>query len=560
MNYDLVLKNINYLDIKSHSFVKGDIAIKDGYIKEVSQNLTGTIEKDCTNKYLVPGFIDSHIHLESSIINPVDFAKMVSQHGTTAVITDPHEITNVCGKDGVKWILEKTKNLPIEVYVMIPSCVPATPFDESAYTLDSKQVEECFDIDSQRILGLAEMMNYPGVINQDEEVLKKIKITKDKNLRVDGHAPGLTGEEFEKYLLAGIESDHECRTLKEATDKLDIAIKNNKDFYIMIREGTAAKNLEALHELLNIDKYKEWSTFATDDKHPEEIHEDGHIDHIIRKAINLGVNPIDAYITASYNAAKYFKLEELGSIEPNKKANLVLLSNLEECTIETVYKEGIELTKERISNWNTNHVPNALEEKVRNCINMKPVTKEDFYCKGIPKKVIGLVSKELITTDEGNSTDYQLDKDIIKMVVIEPHKGTMHTGICYLKGLGLTSGAIGTTVSHDSHYCIIAGTNDEDIALVANEIRKMNGGKIVVRDGKVLESLPLPIANLMTDIHPMQVIDKMKRMKELANITNKDVDPFMNLSFVSLAVIGDLRLLPGGVFDVKNWHFVKERI
>ena len=560
MNYDLVLKNINYLDIKSHSFITGDIAIKDGYIKEVSQNLTGTIEKDCTNKYLVPGFIDSHIHLESSIINPVDFAKMVSQHGTTAVITDPHEITNVCGKDGIKWIIEKTKNLPIDVYVMIPSCVPATPFDESAYTLDSKQVEECFNLDKTRILGLAEMMNYPGVINQDEEVLKKIKITKDKNLRVDGHAPGLTGEDFEKYLLAGIESDHECRTLKEATDKLDIAIKHNKDFYIMIREGTAAKNLEALHELISIEKYKEWSTFATDDKHPEEIHEDGHIDHIIRKAIKLGVNPIDAYITASYNAAKYFKLEELGSIEPNKKANLVLLSNLEECTIETVYKEGIELTKERISNWNTNHVPNALEEKVRNCINMKPVTKEDFYCKGIPKKVIGLVSKELITTDEGYSTDYQLDKDIIKMVVIEPHKGTMHTGICYLKGLGLTSGAIGTTVSHDSHYCIIAGTNDEDIALVANEIRKMNGGKIVVRDGKVLESLPLPIANLMTDIHPMQVIDKMKRMKELANITNKDVDPFMNLSFVSLAVIGDLRLLPGGVFDVKNWHFVKERI
>ena len=560
MNYDLVLKNINYLDIKSHSFIKADIAIKDGYIKEVSQHLAGTIEKNCTNKYLVPGFIDSHIHLESSIINPVDFAKMVSLHGTTAVVTDPHEIANVCGSNGIKWMIEKTKNLPIDVYVMISSCVPATPFDESAYSLDSKQVEECFDLDKQRILGLAEMMNYPGVINNDEEVLKKIKITKDKNLRVDGHAPGLTGHDFEKYLLAGIESDHECRTLKEATDKLDIALKHNQDFYIMIREGTAAKNLEALYELINIDKYKEWATFATDDKHPEEIHEDGHIDHIIRKAIKLGVNPIDAYITASYNAAKYFRLEELGSIEPNKKANLVVLSNLEECTIETVYKEGIELTKERISNWNINHVHSSLEEKVRKCINMKPVTKEDFDCKGIPKKVIGLVPKELITTDEGFATDYQLDKDIIKIVVIEPHNGTMHTGICYLKGLGLTSGAIGTTVAHDSHYCIIAGTNDEDIALVANEIRKMNGGKIVVRAGKVLESLPLPIANLMTDEHPMQVIEKMKRMKEFANITNKEVDPFMNLSFVSLAVIGSLRLLPGGVFDVNNWHFVKERI
>ena len=184
MNYDLVLKNINYLDIKSHAFIKGDIAIKDGYIKEVSENLTGTIEKNCTNKYLVPGFIDSHIHLESSIINPVDFAKMVSLHGTTAVVTDPHEIANVCGIDGIKWMVEKTKNLPIDVYLMISSCVPATPFDESAYTLNSKEIEECFNLDKTRILGLAEMMNYPGVINDDPEVLRKIKITKDKNLRV----------------------------------------------------------------------------------------------------------------------------------------------------------------------------------------------------------------------------------------------------------------------------------------------------------------------------------------------------------------------------------------
>ena len=561
MNYDLVLKNINYLDVKTHSFIKGDIAIKDGYIKKVAENLTATIEKDCTNKYLVPGFIDGHIHLESSIINPVDFSKMVAPHGTTAVVTDPHEITNVCGKDGIKWILEKTKKLPIEVYLMIPSCVPATSFDESAYTLDSEAVEECFDLDKTgRILGLAEMMNYPGVINNYPEVLKKIKITKNKNLRVDGHAPGLTGSDFEKYLLAGIESDHECSTLKEATNKLDIAIKNNKDFYIMIREGTAAKNLEGLYELINMDKYKEWTIFATDDKHPEEIHEHGHIDHIIRKAIKLGANPIDAYITASYNAAKYFKLNELGSIEPNKKANLVILSNIEECTIETVYKEGIELTKERIANWESNYVSNSLEQKVRNCINMQQVTKENFYCKGIPKKVIGLVSNELITTDEGFASDYQLDKDIIKLVVIEPHNGTMHTGICYLKGLGLKSGAIGTTVSHDSHYCIVAGTNDEDISVAVNEIGKMQGGKLVVREGKVLESLALPIANLMTDVHPMQVVEKMKKMKESANISNKEVDPFMNLSFLSLPVIGALRLLPGGVFDVTNWHFVKERL
>lgn len=556
MKYDLVLKNVKYLDVKNKEFKTSDVAIKDNKITKIGDNIDGEIVELCTGKYLVPGFIDSHIHLESSIVNPEDFAKLVASHGTTAVVTDPHEIANVCGKDGIKWMIEKTKDVPIDVYFMISSCVPASPFDESAHTLDSEAVEECFGFDNTgRILGLAEMMNYPGVINKDEEVLKKIKITKDKGLIVDGHAPGLLGNDFKKYISAGIESDHECRTLNEAQEKLDIAKFLNKKFYIMIRQGTAAKNLEALYPLINNSEYKDYITFATDDKHPEEIYEDGHIDAIIRKAIKLGANPIDTYITASYNAAKYFNLKDIGSIEVGKKANLVLLNDIETCSIEKVYKEVKVLTEEIINKWSTNKLPEELERKVRNCINMEEVTEKNFYCKGIPKRIIGLVPGELITTDEGLATDYDLENDIIKIVVIEPHKGTMHTGICYLKGLGLTKGAIGTTVAHDSHYCIIAGTNDKDIALVANEIRKMQGGKIVVRDGKVLASLPLPIANLMTDEQPMKVIELMKKMKESSSIKNKNIDPFMNLSFVSLAVIGDVRLLPSGVFNNKEWKF-----
>ena len=558
MKYDLVLKDITYLDVVEKRLKKADIAIKDNLIAKIGDNLSGKNVKLCTDKYLVPGFIDSHIHLESSIVSPPDFAKLVALHGTTAVITDPHEIANVCGIDGIRWIIEKTNNLPIDVYIMIPSCVPASPFDESAYILDSKSIKECYNLNTNgKILGLAEMMNYPGVINNDKEVYEKIKITKEKNLIIDGHAPGVIGKEFEKYISAGIESDHECRTLFEAKEKLDIANKMNKRFYIMIRQGTAAKNLEALYELINIPEYKEYTTFATDDKHPEEIYEDGHIDSIIRKAIKLGASPIDTYITASYNAAKYFKLNDIGIIEEGKKANLVILSNLENCTIESVYKEGKLLTENIINNWPIPQVSKELDSKVRNSIKMSPVTKENFYCKGIPKKIIGLVPGELITTDEGSSTDYNIDKDIIKIVVIEPHKGTMHTGICYLKGLGLKSGAIGTTVAHDSHYCIIAGTNDEDIALVANEIRKMQGGKIVVRDGKILGSLPLPIANLMTEENPLKVVEIMNRMKKCINIENSNIDPFMNLSFVSLAVIGDIRLLPGGVFNNKKWCFEK---
>lgn len=557
MKFNLVLKNVQYLDVKERQFKKGDVAISNGKIANIGINLSGEFEKDCSNKFLVPGFIDGHIHLESSVISPEDFAKIVSTHGTTAVITDPHEIANVCGIDGIKWMMQKTKNLTIDVFFMVSSCVPATPFDESAYTLDSKGVEECFNMDNTgRILGLAEVMNYPGVINNDSEVLAKIKLAKERGKRVDGHAPGLTGNDLEKYIKAGIESDHECSTLEEAIEKLEVAKKLNQEFYIMIRQGTAAKNLEALFELINMDNYKDVVMFVTDDKHPEELYQEGHIDSIIRKAIKLGVSPEDAYVTASYNAAKYFRLANIGSIEVGKNADLVLLSDEKNCVIEEVYKNGELIDEEKINNWPSNNVDNVLDKKVRNSVNMNEVSSKDFECKGIKKKIIGLVPNQITTVDAGEIDDYDVKNDIIKMVVIESHKGTMHTGIAYLKGLGLKEGAIGTTVAHDSHYAIIAGTNDEDIALVANEIRKMKGGKIVVKNGEVVESLPLPIANLMTDEPYFEVVEKMRNLKSVVDLSNKDVDPFMNLSFVSLAVIGDIRLLPGGVFDVKGWKFI----
>lgn len=558
MKFDLVFKDVQYLDVKERKFKRSDIAISNGKIARIDNNLSGNTEKDCFNKFLVPGFIDGHIHLESSVISPEDFAKIVAPHGTTAVITDPHEIANVCGANGIKWMMQKTKKLPVDVFFMISSCVPATPFDESAYILDSKNIEECFNIDKERILGLAEVMNYPGVINGDSEVLAKIKLAKERGKHIDGHAPGLTGTDLEKYIKAGIESDHECSTLEEAIEKLEIAKKLNQEFYIMIRQGTAAKNLEALFELINIEKYKDFVMFVTDDKHPEELYQEGHIDSIIRKAIELGIAPVDAYTTASYNAAKYFRLTDRGSIEIGKNADLVLLSDEKKCAIDEVYKNGELLDSEKINNWSMNNVDKNLDEKVRNSINMREVSYKDFECKGIKKKIIGLVPKQITTVDAGETDDYDLENDIIKIVVIESHKGTMHTGIAYLKGLGLKEGALGTTVAHDSHYAIIAGTNDDDIALVANEIRKMKGGKIVVKNGKVESSLPLPIANLMTDDSCINVIKKMEELKNVANISNKDVDPFMNLSFVSLAVIGDIRLLPRGVFDVNKWCFIED--
>lgn len=552
---DLVLRNAKYLDADKREFVEGDIAIKDGKIIGINGNFSGKEEKDLTGKYITPGFIDGHIHLESSIISPEDFAKIASIHGTSAVIADPHEIANVCGIDGIKYMLQKTKNLPISVYFMIPSCVPATEFDESFANLDSEATKKCFDLDPDRILGLAEMMNFPGVILNNPEVLAKIKTAKKLGKRVDGHAPGLTGEDLKKYISAGIESDHECSRIEEAIERLNVAKELNQEFYIMVRQGTGAKNLKALVELINMPEYRDWCMFVTDDKHPEELRNEGHIDSIIRKAISLGVKPEDAYITATKGAAEYFRLEHLGKIEVGKQADLAVLDDIKSVEINSVYKNGEEMTSERLKEWTKNEVEEGLEERVRNSINMREVTAEDISCKGQAKQVIGLVPGEIITTDAGVAKDYDLENDIIKAVVIESHKGTMHMGTAYLKGMGLKKGAVGTTVAHDSHYMILAGTNDEDIAKAANEIAKMQGGKIYVENGEVKASLALPIAGIMTDEAPNTVIKKMEALKENAQV-KEGIDPYMNLSFVSLAVIGDVRLLPGGPVNVKKWRMI----
>ena len=557
MKCDLVFKNCKYLDVRNRKFVEGNILINNGKIIGVNKEYVCDNVIDLNGKCVVPGFIDGHIHLESSIISPFNFSKIASLHGTTAVITDPHEIANVCGIDGLKYMLKKTEDLPIAVYFMVPSCVPATEFDESAYTLDSNDVLECFKLDNDRILGLAEMMNYPGVIYDNPEVLKKINDTHKLGKRVDGHAPGLRGEDLKKYISAGIESDHECSTIDEAKEKIDVARRLNKEFYIMIRQGTAAKNLEALVGLINDSNYNDNVMFVTDDKHPEELKHEGHIDSIIRKAIKLGVRPEDAYVTATYNASKYFNLDNFGKIEEGCNADLVILDDIDLVNINSVYKNGKLIDEEYISNLFENEIDIELEEKVTNSIHMREVTLDDIKCDGINKQIIGLVPGELITTNEGITNNYDLDNDIIKAVVIEPHKKTMHTGIAYIKGMGLKKGAVGTTVAHDSHCMILAGTNDLDIVKAANAIAKTQGGKVYVEDGEVIEILPLPIANLMTNEEPEVVIEKMKKLKDLAKV-NDGVDVYMNLSFVSLPVIGDVRLLPSGAFDVKNWKIITQ--
>ena len=556
---DLILKGGKYLNVRERKFVKADIAIKNGKFIAIEENLKVEAKevKDITGKFITPGFIDGHIHLESSVISPEDFAKIASIHGTTSIVTDPHEIANVRGIDGIKYMLQKTKKLPISVYFMVSSCVPATDFDESYASLDSKDTAKCFELDEERILGLAEMMNYPGVIYKDEEVLAKINEAKKRGKRVDGHAPKLTGKDLETYIGAGIESDHECSTIEEAKEKIDVAKKLGQDFYVMIRQGTAARNADALAELIDMPEYRDHLMLCTDDKHPEELKNEGHIDSIIRKLISLGIKPEDAYCIATYNPARYFGLNKEGRIEEGSLADFVVLGDIENVQIQSVYKNGEEMTSNKLATWPKNEVEPKLEETVKNSINMREVTLADIATNKKPKQVIGLIPGQIITTDEGVATDYNLNKDIIKVVVIESHKGTMHTGIAYLKGMGLKNGAIGTTVAHDSHYMILAGTNDQDIVKAANKLASMQGGKIYVEDGEVRAKLELPIAGLMTEENPQKVIKELQQLKELIKV-KEGIDPFMNLSFVSLPVIGDIRLLPGGAFDSRKWGFITE--
>lgn len=554
---DLVLKNGKYLDVIERDFIYGDIAVKDGLIVGIGKDFKGKVERDIKGKIVVPGFIDGHIHLESSVISPQHFAKIAAMHGTTAVVADPHEIGNILGEDAIYYMLQATKDLPIDVDFMIPSCVPATPFDESSGILDSKIISKIFNLQENRIIGLGEMMDFPGVIAKDPEVFKKIQLALNKKMRVDGHAPELKGESLEKYIEAGISSDHECSNLKEAIEKLEVAKKLNKDFVIMIREGTAAKNLEALVGLFDFEEYLDKLMFVTDDKHPEELKRYGHIDYIVKKAIRLGVNPISAYIATSKNAAQYFGLKDIGEIKEGKKANIVILDDINNVSIDSVYKEGEELTTEKLLNWENPQIDLKLDKKARHTIKMRKMEVEDINNDKAPKQVIKLIPGQIITEDGGATNDYNLEKDIIKVVVIESHKGTMHMSIAFLKGMGLKKGAVGTTVAHDSHYLIVAGTNDNDIVTAINAIISMQGGKVYVENGKVEVSLALPIAGLMTDENPNIVIQKMEELKEKAKV-NEGIDAFMNLSFVSLGVIGDIRLLPGGAFDVNKWRFISE--
>lgn len=542
---DLVLKNAKYLNVFSNEFLCGDIAVANGLIAGVGK-YDGKTEIDVSGKLVLPGFIDAHIHLESSMVTPAEFAKAVVAHGTTTVITDPHEITNVMGIDGVEYMIQASQNLPIDVHFMMPSCVPATEIDESGAELDCKDIDLYLD-NNKKVLGLAEMMNYVGVINGDKNVLSKIVTSQAHHKKIDGHAPELSGNDLNAYIAAGVYSDHECSTFENALEKL------RKGQFIMIREGTAAHNLKALMPLLT-QQYYSRCMFATDDKHPSDLLYGGHIDYIVKQALKNGADPIVALKTATHHAARYFLLNNKGAIASGYLADIVVVDNLEDFNVETVFKRGKLVFDGEVKDFSAPTVDEKLAEKCFDTFHLDSVTPSSFKVDG-KLGLIGLVGGELLTRNLGTADKIDVENDILKIACIERHKGTNHIGVGYVKGYSLKSGAVATSVAHDSHNIITVGCNDDDIAVAVNAIKDSKGGIAVVENGKIKALLELPIAGLMSDEPLTTVNEKLENAKlsayELG--ADKSIDPFMTLSFLSLPVIPSLRITTKGVFDAENW-------
>ena len=545
---DLVLKNATFVNVFSNELSTMDIAVAEGLIVGMG-SYQGRSEVDCAGKIVLPGFLDAHIHLESSLVSPTEFVKAVLPHGTTTVVTDPHEIANVMGTDGIEYMLQATENLPVDVRFMLPSCVPATPLDESGAILDYRAIDSFYD--HPRVQGLAEMMNFVGAINGDEQTVEKIVAAQAHHKKIDGHAPDLQGNDLNAYIAAGVYSDHECHDVQDAVAKLE------RGQFIMIREGTAARNLEALMPLLT-GKYADRCMFCTDDKHPNDLLEKGHIDYIVKKAISLGADPITAVKVACHNAARYFLLNNRGGISPGYLADFVIIDNFQDFNIEQVYKKGVLMVEHgKIQEFPSPEIEPYLVERAHKTFHVAALTAEDFAEKR-PRGIIGMVDGEITTVDAGYSDRIDVEYDVLKIAVVERHKNTHHIGIGYIQGYGLKSGAVATSISHDSHNIIVVGTSEADMAAAVNRVVELNGGIVVWDGGQPIAEVPLAIAGIMSDEPLVTVNEKLETAKDAAHKlgVNPGIDPFMTLSFMALPVIPSLRITTRGVFDVTTQSYV----
>lgn len=562
---ELVLKNAQIVNVFTQSVETGDIAIEGGYIVGIG-NYEGITEKDLGGAYVCPGFLDGHIHIESSMTSPGEFERAVVPHGTIAVITDPHEIANVAGTAGIRFMMQSAQKLDLDVYFMLPSCVPATDLDESGAELLARDLEPFYA--DEKVLGLAEMMNAFGVTHGDKGCFEKLVQARSLKKAIDGHAPALSGKELNAYVTAGIRSDHECLDFEEAKEKFA------RGQWIMIRQGTAAKNLKALMGMFE-DPYYQRCLLVTDDKHPGDLIRIGHIDAIIREAVSMGADPIRAIRMGTLNAAAYFGLHDMGAVAPGYKADLAVFDDLRTLNVKQVYKGGKLVAengkmlhqKEKNTDWST-----EIKERVFHSFHRVPITVEELQLKettGTHQRVIDMVAHELITKERieewkelpGVAPGVDISRDIVKLAAIERHKNTGHVGLGFLGKYGLKKGAVATSIGHDSHNLVIAGVTDEDMVLAGNRVIENGGGLAIALEGKVLADLPLPIGGLMAD-EPVEVVDeKLEHMKKLSVELgiSEDIDAFMTLAFISLPVIPKLRLNTYGVVDVEKHQVVEAR-
>ena len=575
----LVLKGGTIVNVFTERTEIGDIAIEDGCIAGIGE-YDGLVNVDMTGRYICPGFIDGHIHIESSMVSPPEFEKAVLPHGTTTVITDPHEIGNVAGCQGVDYMLKATEGLSLDAFFVMPSCVPSTELDESGAVLGPEDIKPYYE--NPRVLGLAEVMNSVGVVAGQEDLMGKLTEAGRRGKVIDGHAPFLRGNELNAYVCSGVWSDHECSDAGEALEKL------GRGQWIMIREGTAARNLEALMPLFEAPYY-ERCMLVTDDKHPGDLISMGHIDYIIRRAVSLGADSIRAIKMGTFNAARYFGLKDRGAVMPGLRADLAVLEDLKDIRVAAVYKDGVLTAKEGVClgagkekkrNYAAGEEPRSagrentesaektaggLETafpRVFDSFHMDEVALEDLVLepKGAMERVIQFKPHELLTEERlvpwqntpGLAPGVSLEQDIVKAAVFERHLHTGHKGLGFVGGYGLKKGAVATSVAHDSHNLIVVGTNDRDMVLAANAVRKNRGGLAVAAEGQVLGELALPIGGVMSRLSVEEVEEQLQALKVLTRQLgiSSDIDAFMTLAFVSLPVIPKLRINTYGVIDV----------
>ncbi len=547
---DLLLRGARIVDVISGEIRQGDLAVAGGYIVGFGASEAREII-ELEGKHLVPGLIDAHVHIESSQLSPAEFARAVLPHGTTCVIADPHEIANVLGLDGIRYMLRATETLPLRVFFMAPSCVPASPLENAGATLSAQEIREV--LSWNRVLGLGEVMNFPGVLSRDPEVWAKLGAA--QGMPIDGHAPGLSGHALWAYKLAGPRTEHECTLLGEAREKLRAGM------HILIREGTTARNLSALIPLLS-PHTAPFVHFCTDDRHPETLHTEGHMDDVLRKAIANGADLLAAVAAATIHAARAYGLADLGALAPGFRADFLVVSDLERFEVEQVYVGGELVAEGGRCVW---ECPGIAADDVRSTVNVDPEALSfAIRAEGRKARVIGVIPGQVVTEgvilepkEVGGEVAADPERDILKLAVVERHRGTGNAGLGLVRGFGLKGGALASTVAHDSHNIVVVGTNDDDMRLAVARLVELGGGQVVVAHGEIIAELPLPIAGLMSDLPLEEVVRRGGELKKAArNLGCGLSDPFMQLSFLALPVIPKLKLTDLGLVDVERFELV----